>query len=110
MASVLVAVTTQLESTVKAAFLVTTDLQRCVGYTQMFPVVVLFQLKIVFFAVQVGADEEDPCIPCSCDPHGSISQTCVADESQASPGMKTTFSSFCSDICPFCSEKHISLF
>ncbi|XP_032440521.1 laminin subunit alpha-2 isoform X2 [Xiphophorus hellerii] len=35
---------------------------------------------------KVGADEEDPCIPCSCDPHGSISQTCVAEESQASPG------------------------
>uniref|UniRef100_A0A3Q2C9Y8 Basement membrane-specific heparan sulfate proteoglycan core protein n=1 Tax=Cyprinodon variegatus TaxID=28743 RepID=A0A3Q2C9Y8_CYPVA len=34
----------------------------------------------------VSPDEEDPCIPCSCDPHGSISQTCVADESQASPG------------------------
>ncbi|KAM4529659.1 laminin subunit alpha-2 isoform 2-T2 [Fundulus diaphanus] len=34
---------------------------------------------------EVSADEEDPCIPCSCDPRGSISQTCVADESQASP-------------------------
>uniref|UniRef100_A0A3P9NZ11 Laminin, alpha 2 n=1 Tax=Poecilia reticulata TaxID=8081 RepID=A0A3P9NZ11_POERE len=33
-----------------------------------------------------GTDTDDPCVPCSCDPHGSISQTCVADESQASPG------------------------
>ncbi|KAM4522105.1 laminin subunit alpha-2 isoform 5-T5 [Odontesthes bonariensis] len=31
----------------------------------------------------VSADEENPCIPCTCDPHGSVSQTCVADSSQA---------------------------
>ncbi|XP_047244516.1 laminin subunit alpha-2 isoform X8 [Girardinichthys multiradiatus] len=35
---------------------------------------------------EVSVDEEDPCIPCSCDPYGSISQTCVADESQAFSG------------------------
>ncbi|XP_072218688.1 laminin subunit alpha-2 [Leuresthes tenuis] len=31
----------------------------------------------------VSADEENPCIPCTCDPHGSVSPTCVADSSQA---------------------------
>uniref|UniRef100_A0A671XHD0 Basement membrane-specific heparan sulfate proteoglycan core protein n=1 Tax=Sparus aurata TaxID=8175 RepID=A0A671XHD0_SPAAU len=31
----------------------------------------------------VSAEEEDPCIPCLCDAHGSISQSCVADSSQA---------------------------
>uniref|UniRef100_A0A8D3DXG8 Laminin subunit alpha 2 n=1 Tax=Scophthalmus maximus TaxID=52904 RepID=A0A8D3DXG8_SCOMX len=30
----------------------------------------------------VRAEEESPCIPCSCDPHGSVSQSCVADSSQ----------------------------
>ncbi|KAK5616507.1 hypothetical protein CRENBAI_009395 [Crenichthys baileyi] len=35
---------------------------------------------------EVSVDEEDPCISCSCDPYGSISQTCVADESQAFSG------------------------
>uniref|UniRef100_A0A669E9R8 Laminin subunit alpha-2 n=1 Tax=Oreochromis niloticus TaxID=8128 RepID=A0A669E9R8_ORENI len=35
----------------------------------------------------VSAEEENPCIPCSCDPYGSISQTCVADSSQATPRM-----------------------
>lgn len=34
---------------------------------------------------EVNAEEEDPCIPCSCDPHGSISQSCVPDSSQATP-------------------------
>ncbi|XP_070781481.1 laminin subunit alpha-2 [Enoplosus armatus] len=33
----------------------------------------------------VSAEEENPCIPCSCDSHGSISQSCVADSSQATP-------------------------
>ncbi|XP_056260712.1 laminin subunit alpha-2 isoform X4 [Seriola aureovittata] len=33
----------------------------------------------------VSAEEENPCIPCSCDPHGSVSQACVADSSQATP-------------------------
>ncbi|KAE8286697.1 Laminin subunit alpha-2 [Larimichthys crocea] len=33
----------------------------------------------------VNAEEENPCIPCSCDSHGSISQSCVADSSQATP-------------------------
>ncbi|XP_028252901.1 laminin subunit alpha-2 isoform X2 [Parambassis ranga] len=33
----------------------------------------------------VSAEEENPCIPCSCDPHGSVSQTCVTDSSQATP-------------------------
>uniref|UniRef100_A0A8C3AWG7 Laminin subunit alpha-2 n=1 Tax=Cyclopterus lumpus TaxID=8103 RepID=A0A8C3AWG7_CYCLU len=33
----------------------------------------------------VGAEEEDPCIPCTCDSLGSISQSCVADSSQATP-------------------------
>ncbi|XP_040920198.1 laminin subunit alpha-2 isoform X4 [Toxotes jaculatrix] len=35
--------------------------------------------------VGVRAEEENPCIPCSCDPHGSASQSCVADSSQATP-------------------------
>uniref|UniRef100_A0AAX7TVN3 Laminin subunit alpha 2 n=1 Tax=Astatotilapia calliptera TaxID=8154 RepID=A0AAX7TVN3_ASTCA len=35
----------------------------------------------------VSAEEENPCIPCSCDPYGSISQTCVADSRQAMPRM-----------------------
>uniref|UniRef100_A0A3B4ES20 Laminin subunit alpha-2 n=1 Tax=Pundamilia nyererei TaxID=303518 RepID=A0A3B4ES20_9CICH len=33
----------------------------------------------------VSAEEENPCIPCSCDPYGSISQTCVAELRQAKP-------------------------
>uniref|UniRef100_A0A3Q3VVE3 Basement membrane-specific heparan sulfate proteoglycan core protein n=1 Tax=Mola mola TaxID=94237 RepID=A0A3Q3VVE3_MOLML len=33
----------------------------------------------------VSADEENPCIPCSCDARGSVSQSCVADSSQATP-------------------------
>ncbi|XP_044024751.1 laminin subunit alpha-2 isoform X3 [Siniperca chuatsi] len=33
----------------------------------------------------VSAEEENPCIPCSCASHGSISQSCVADSSQATP-------------------------
>ncbi|XP_056283361.1 laminin subunit alpha-2 isoform X2 [Pseudoliparis swirei] len=33
----------------------------------------------------VSAEEEDPCIPCTCDSHGSISQSCVADSSKATP-------------------------
>nr|XP_046228322.1 laminin subunit alpha-2 isoform X8 [Scatophagus argus] len=33
----------------------------------------------------VSAEEENPCIPCSCDSHGSISQSCVRDSSQATP-------------------------
>uniref|UniRef100_A0A8D3CFW8 Laminin subunit alpha 2 n=1 Tax=Scophthalmus maximus TaxID=52904 RepID=A0A8D3CFW8_SCOMX len=35
----------------------------------------------------VRAEEESPCIPCSCDPHGSVSQSCVADSSQDTPCM-----------------------
>uniref|UniRef100_A0A7N8XYS2 Laminin subunit alpha-2 n=1 Tax=Mastacembelus armatus TaxID=205130 RepID=A0A7N8XYS2_9TELE len=31
---------------------------------------------------EVSAEEENPCIPCSCDPHGSVSQSCVADSTQ----------------------------
>ncbi|XP_017267406.1 laminin subunit alpha-2 isoform X4 [Kryptolebias marmoratus] len=34
---------------------------------------------------EVSADEDNSCIQCSCDPHGSISQSCVADPSQATP-------------------------
>ncbi|XP_037606029.1 laminin subunit alpha-2 isoform X8 [Sebastes umbrosus] len=33
----------------------------------------------------VSVEEENPCIPCSCDSHGSISQSCVEDSSQATP-------------------------
>uniref|UniRef100_A0A4W6DUW1 Laminin subunit alpha-2 n=1 Tax=Lates calcarifer TaxID=8187 RepID=A0A4W6DUW1_LATCA len=29
--------------------------------------------------------DDNPCIPCTCDPHGSVSQSCVADSSQATP-------------------------
>uniref|UniRef100_A0A3Q3D5A7 Basement membrane-specific heparan sulfate proteoglycan core protein n=1 Tax=Hippocampus comes TaxID=109280 RepID=A0A3Q3D5A7_HIPCM len=32
----------------------------------------------------VGCDE-NPCTPCSCDPHGSNGQTCVEDSSRATP-------------------------
>ncbi|XP_055362120.1 laminin subunit alpha-2 isoform X6 [Betta splendens] len=32
---------------------------------------------------EVSAEEENPCVPCECDPQGSISQSCVADSSQA---------------------------
>eukprot|EP00064_Thunnus_orientalis_P005404 superscaffoldBa00000528_g5418 len=39
----------------------------------------------------VSAEEENPCIPCLCDPHGSVSQSCVADSSQAMPGMLINF-------------------
>uniref|UniRef100_A0A3B5B0Z0 Basement membrane-specific heparan sulfate proteoglycan core protein n=1 Tax=Stegastes partitus TaxID=144197 RepID=A0A3B5B0Z0_9TELE len=34
---------------------------------------------------EVSAEEEDPCTPCHCHPRGSVSQTCVADSSQATP-------------------------
>ncbi|KAF6732239.1 Laminin subunit alpha-2, partial [Oryzias melastigma] len=34
---------------------------------------------------EISADEENPCELCSCDPHGSLSQSCVADSSQATP-------------------------
>ncbi|CAB1436741.1 unnamed protein product [Pleuronectes platessa] len=34
---------------------------------------------------EVSAEEEDPCVPCSCDHHGSVSQSCVRDSSQATP-------------------------
>ncbi|XP_051266055.1 laminin subunit alpha-2 isoform X2 [Dicentrarchus labrax] len=33
----------------------------------------------------VSAEDENPCIPCSCDSHGSIDQSCVSDSSQATP-------------------------
>ncbi|XP_076612601.1 laminin subunit alpha-2 [Chaetodon auriga] len=33
----------------------------------------------------VRAEEENPCVPCSCDSHGSLSQSCVADSTQATP-------------------------
>ncbi|XP_051816710.1 laminin subunit alpha-2 isoform X2 [Acanthochromis polyacanthus] len=36
-------------------------------------------------STEVSAEEQEPCTPCSCDPHGSVSQTCVADSSQATP-------------------------
>uniref|UniRef100_A0A8C7Z5D4 Basement membrane-specific heparan sulfate proteoglycan core protein n=1 Tax=Oryzias sinensis TaxID=183150 RepID=A0A8C7Z5D4_9TELE len=34
---------------------------------------------------EISADEENPCELCSCDPRGSVSQSCVADSSQATP-------------------------
>ncbi|XP_023808537.1 laminin subunit alpha-2 isoform X2 [Oryzias latipes] len=34
---------------------------------------------------EISADEENPCELCSCDPHGSVSQSCVADSGQATP-------------------------
>ncbi|XP_051908452.1 laminin subunit alpha-2 isoform X2 [Hippocampus zosterae] len=33
----------------------------------------------------VNAEDENPCTPCSCDPHGSNGQTCVEDSSRATP-------------------------
>uniref|UniRef100_A0A3Q1ANG5 Basement membrane-specific heparan sulfate proteoglycan core protein n=1 Tax=Amphiprion ocellaris TaxID=80972 RepID=A0A3Q1ANG5_AMPOC len=38
-------------------------------------------------STEVSAEEQDPCTPCSCDPHGSVSQTCVTDSSQATTSM-----------------------
>ncbi|XP_029705872.1 LOW QUALITY PROTEIN: laminin subunit alpha-2 [Takifugu rubripes] len=35
--------------------------------------------------VGVSADEENPCIPCSCDSDGSVKQSCVPDSDQATP-------------------------
>lgn len=43
-------------------------------------------LLVVFSPDQMRADDEDPCVPCSCDSRGSVSQTCVPDSSQATPG------------------------
>lgn len=40
---------------------------------------------------QVRADDDNPCVQCSCDPSGSVSQSCVADSSQATPSMKIYF-------------------
>uniref|UniRef100_A0A3P8V0J9 Laminin subunit alpha 2 n=1 Tax=Cynoglossus semilaevis TaxID=244447 RepID=A0A3P8V0J9_CYNSE len=34
---------------------------------------------------EVNCPEEDPCVPCSCDHHGSISQSCVGDSRLATP-------------------------
>uniref|UniRef100_A0A8D2ZGH0 Laminin subunit alpha 2 n=1 Tax=Scophthalmus maximus TaxID=52904 RepID=A0A8D2ZGH0_SCOMX len=42
----------------------------------------------------VRAEEESPCIPCSCDPHGSVSQSCVADSSQDTPCMHLQYTLF----------------
>lgn len=42
-------------------------------------------LLVVFAPDQVQANDEDPCVPCLCDSHGSVSQTCVPDSSQATP-------------------------
>ncbi|XP_058469730.1 laminin subunit alpha-2 isoform X2 [Solea solea] len=36
----------------------------------------------------VRPEEENPCEPCSCDVHGSVSQSCVADSNQASPSQQ----------------------
>ncbi|XP_028295898.1 laminin subunit alpha-2 isoform X3 [Gouania willdenowi] len=33
----------------------------------------------------VNAGDQDPCTPCSCDPLGSVSLACVADQNQATP-------------------------
>ncbi|XP_057678966.1 laminin subunit alpha-2 isoform X4 [Corythoichthys intestinalis] len=33
----------------------------------------------------VNAEDDNPCIPCSCDSHGSDDQTCIEDSSQATP-------------------------
>lgn len=85
----LVAGTTPRESTVRPASLDTTDLLRWT--------VLCFTSKDSLFSsefkyqhvfpspVQVRAEEEDPCVPCSCDHHGSISQSCVGDSSLATP-------------------------
>ncbi|KAK7907204.1 hypothetical protein WMY93_015816 [Mugilogobius chulae] len=35
---------------------------------------------------EVDPEQDDPCIPCSCDPDGSLNQWCVPDETQASIG------------------------
>lgn len=40
---------------------------------------------VVFSPDQMRADDEDPCVPCSCDSRGSVSQTCMPDSSQATP-------------------------
>lgn len=41
---------------------------------------------------QVSADEDNPCIPCSCDSTGSMSQSCVPDSNQTTPSRNDSFS------------------
>lgn len=50
--------------------------------------VMLYLNKCLSSLVQVSADEDNGCIQCSCDLHGSISQSCVADPSQATLSMQ----------------------
>ena len=90
---VLVAGRTPLESTVRPASPDSTGLTGCVTSACG-----LFELRhdcvnanCNTSPYQVSAEEEDPCIPCSCDAHGSISQSCVADSSQATPSTKISF-------------------
>lgn len=53
----------------------------------------LMQLHVTpFLPGQVSADEDNPCIPCSCDLRGSASQLCVPDSNQATPSRKSNFS------------------
>ncbi|XP_055088114.1 laminin subunit alpha-2 isoform X4 [Periophthalmus magnuspinnatus] len=35
---------------------------------------------------EIGPEDDDPCIPCSCNPEGSLSQWCVPDVTQATTG------------------------
>lgn len=41
-----------------------------------------------FLPVQVSADEDNPCIPCSCDSNGAVKQSCVPDSDQATPSRR----------------------
>uniref|UniRef100_A0A8C4I5M9 Basement membrane-specific heparan sulfate proteoglycan core protein n=1 Tax=Dicentrarchus labrax TaxID=13489 RepID=A0A8C4I5M9_DICLA len=55
----------------------------------------------------VSAEDENPCIPCSCDSHGSIDQSCVSDSSQATPSMKIYFvKSFRQSVLFFLDTEH----
>uniref|UniRef100_A0AAQ4RFF4 Basement membrane-specific heparan sulfate proteoglycan core protein n=1 Tax=Gasterosteus aculeatus aculeatus TaxID=481459 RepID=A0AAQ4RFF4_GASAC len=47
----------------------------------------------------VNAEDEDPCIPCSCDPLGSISQSCLPVSSKATPRRLLLYSSPSSLVC-----------
>ena len=101
------AVITQLGSTVRRAYLGSTDL---LGYTSSFDlsnVPSWCKLHVTLsLPDQVSADEDNPCIPCSCDLHGSASQSCVQDSNQATPSRKFQFFLLC--FKNWQTDKHVS--
>lgn len=85
------AATTQPGSTVRRAQMDSTGLPGYVAYALLKPVSIkgkVYQSVSRSFPGQVSAEEEKPCVPCSCDPRGSVSQACVKDPSQATPSMQ----------------------